>query len=93
MNWKVNTIANRDNRKRRPEGERPIRMTLVKGALEHSKPETEGVDTGRVEGENASGFLVAIQTARDSDGLRGAPSEEFARDYSVNLLPLHELIA
>jgi hypothetical protein len=71
MNWKVNTIADRDNEKRKPEDELPIRMTLVKGALERSKPETEGVDISRVEGEIASGFLVAIQTARDSDGLRG----------------------
>jgi two-component system KDP operon response regulator KdpE len=63
MNWKVNTIANRDNRKCRPEG------------------------------EIASSFLVAIQTMRDSDGLRGRSSEVVARDYSVNLLPLHELIA
>jgi two-component system KDP operon response regulator KdpE len=92
MNWKVNTMANRDNGRRRSEGELPIRMTLVKGALERSKPETKGVDISRVEGEIASGFLVAIQTVRDSDGLRGGPSEESARDYSVNLLPLHELI-
>ena len=86
MNWKVNTIADRDNEKRRPEGKLPIRMTLVEGALKRSKPETE------VEGEAASSFLVAIQTVRDSDGLRGRPSEAGARDYSVNLLPLHELI-
>ena len=34
-----------------------------------------------------------IQTVRDSDGLRGRPSEAVVRDYSVNLLPLHKLIA
>lgn len=93
MNWKVNTIANRDNRKCRPEGELPIRMTLVEGALKRSKPETEAVDISHVEGEIASSFLVAIQTMRGSDGLRGRSSEVVARDYSVNLLPLHELIA
>ena len=92
MNWKVNTIADRDNGKRRPEGKLPIRMTLVEGALDRSKPETEGVDISRMEGEAASSFLVAIQTERDSDGLRGRHSKAVARDYSLNLLPIHELI-
>src|ERR1700677_4418206 len=93
MNWKVNTIADQNNRKRRSEDELPIRMTLVKGPVERSKPETEGVDISRVEGEIASSFLVAIQTARDGDGLRGRPTAGAARDYSVSLLPLDELIA
>lgn len=92
MNWKVNTIADRDNGKRRPEGKLPIRMTLVEGALKRSKSETEGVDISHVEGEAASSFLVAIQTVRDSDGLRGRPSAAGTHDYSINLLPLHELI-
>jgi two-component system, OmpR family, KDP operon response regulator KdpE len=93
MNWKVNTIANHDNGKRTPEGELPIRMTLVKGTLDRTKSETEGVDISRAEGEIASGFLVAIQTAQDSDDLQGRPWEAVGPDYSVNLLPLHELIA
>jgi two-component system, OmpR family, KDP operon response regulator KdpE len=93
MNWKVNTIANRDNRKHRSKDELPIRMALVEPAIERSEPETEGIDISRVEVEIASSFLVAIQTARDSDGLRGMHSETAAGDYSVNLLPLHELIA
>jgi two-component system KDP operon response regulator KdpE len=92
MNWKVNTIADRDNGKRRPEGKLPIRMTLVEGALKRSKSETEGVDISHVEGEAASSFLVAIQAVRDSDGLRGRPSAAGTHDYSINLLPLHELI-
>jgi two-component system, OmpR family, KDP operon response regulator KdpE len=93
MNWKVNTIANRDNEKRRPEGELPIpTLILIERVLERSNPETEGVDISRVEREIASSFLVAIQTGRDSDGLRGRASEAVARDYSVNLLPLNELI-
>lgn len=91
MNWKVNTISNRDNRKLRPENELPIRMTLVDGSLKRSKLETEAV--GRVEAEITSNFLIAIQTRRGSDDLRGEPSETVARDYSVKLLPLHELIA
>jgi DNA-binding response OmpR family regulator len=94
MNWKVNTIANRDNGKLRPEKELPIRMTLVDRSLERSKLETEEVDIDRVEGEISSNFLVTIQASRDSDDLRGKPSEmAAAHDYSVNLLPLHELIA
>jgi two-component system, OmpR family, KDP operon response regulator KdpE len=93
MNWKVKTIANRDNRKRRLEGKPPARITLVKGALEHNKPETEGVDIGPMEDEIASSFVVAIQAARGSDGLRDGLTEAAARDFSVNLLPLHELIA
>ncbi|WP_433964654.1 winged helix-turn-helix domain-containing protein [Tunturiibacter gelidiferens] len=92
MNWKVNTIADRNNGKRKPEGELPIRMTLVEGTLARSKQETEGVDISRVEGEAASSFLVAIQTSRDDGGPRGRPSEAAARSYSVYLLPLHELI-
>jgi two-component system, OmpR family, KDP operon response regulator KdpE len=68
-------------------------MTLVKGALERGKPGTEGVDIRQVEGEIASSFLVAIQPSQDSDSLRGKPSEAAAGDYSVNLLPLHELVA
>ena len=89
MNSKVNTIANRDNRKRRSHGGRPIRMTLVKGAFERSKPETEEVYISRMEGGIAPSFLVAIQTVRDIDGLRGGPTEATTGDYSVNLLPLH----
>jgi two-component system KDP operon response regulator KdpE len=119
MNWKVNTIANRENGKRRPEGELPIRiasrgalsgvliaknperggtlalvgMTVAKGALERSGPKTEGVDISRMEAENTSSFLVAIQTVRDSDGLRGRSLEPVPRDLSVSLLTLHELVA
>jgi two-component system KDP operon response regulator KdpE len=93
MNWKVNTIANRDNGERRLECELPIRMTPVEGALERSKPETGSVDIRQVEGQIASSFLIAIHPARDHDGRQGRPSEAVTRDYSVNLLPLHELIA
>lgn len=93
MNWKVKTIANRDSGRRGPEGELPIRMTLVQGALGRSKPETVGVDISRVGGEIASSFLVAIQTARNSEGSPSRSSEAVARDYSANLLPFHELIA
>jgi DNA-binding response OmpR family regulator len=67
-------------------------MTLVQGALGRSKPETVRVDISRVEGEITSSFLVAIQTAR-SDGSPSRSSEAVARDYSVNLLPFHDLIA
>jgi two-component system, OmpR family, KDP operon response regulator KdpE len=119
MNWKVNAIANRENGKRRPEGELPIRIasrgalsgvriakspergealalvgkTVVKDALERSKPEIEEVDVSRVEAENTSSFVVAIQMGRDSDGLRGRSLEAVSRDLSVSLLPLHELVA
>jgi two-component system KDP operon response regulator KdpE len=92
MNWKANTIADRNNGKRRTEGKLPTRMTLVEGALKRSKPETEGVDISHVDGEAASSFLVAIQTVRESHSLPGKPSEAGGRDYSVNLFPLHELI-
>jgi two-component system, OmpR family, KDP operon response regulator KdpE len=119
MNWKVNTIANRENGKRRPEGELPIRiasrgalsgvliaknperggalalvgMTVVKGALERRGPKIKEVDISHVETENTSSFLVAIQTGRDSEGLRGRSFEAVSRDLSVSLLPLHELVA
>jgi DNA-binding response OmpR family regulator len=93
MNWKVNTIANRDNGKRRLAGEFPIRMTLVEGAIERTKQETEEAYISRVEGEIASSFLVVAQTARDSDGLQGGSLKAASRDFSLNLLPLHELIA
>jgi two-component system, OmpR family, KDP operon response regulator KdpE len=119
MNWKVNTIADREYGKCGPEGELPIRiasrgalsgartvksperggalalvgMTVVPGALERSEPETEGVDISRAEAENASSFLVAIQTGRDIDGLRGRSLEAASRDLAVSLLPLHELVA
>jgi DNA-binding response OmpR family regulator len=46
-----------------------------------------------VEGDIVSSLLVVIQTARHGDGIRGRPSEAVVRDYSVNLLPLHKLIA
>jgi two-component system, OmpR family, KDP operon response regulator KdpE len=85
MNWKVNTIANRDNGKRRPESKLPIRMTLVDRAL-------EGVDLSRVEGEIVSSCLVAIQAGRNSDG-QSRTSDMAAYDYSESLSPLHELIA
>jgi two-component system, OmpR family, KDP operon response regulator KdpE len=93
MNWKVNTITNRNNGKCEPEGELPIRLTLVEDALERSEPETEGVYIGRVERDIVSSFLVAVQTAPLGDGIRGRSSATGVRDYSVNLLPLHELIA
>jgi DNA-binding response OmpR family regulator len=70
-----------------------VDKTVVKGVLEHSKPEIEEVDISRVEGESASSFLVAIQTARDSDVPGGRSLEAVSRDFSLNLLPLHELIA
>jgi two-component system KDP operon response regulator KdpE len=93
MRSKANTIANRDDGKRRLEGGLPIRMTLVEGAPGRSKLETEGIVISSVGGEIASSVLVAIQTGQDSGGLRAGPSEAATRDYSVNLLPLHELIA
>jgi two-component system KDP operon response regulator KdpE len=119
MNWKSTTIANRENGKRGPEGELPIRiaslgapsgsrtfksperggasahvgMTVNKGALKQSRPATGEVDINRAEGENASSFLVAIQTGRDSGILRGRSLDAVSRDFSVNLLPLHELVA
>jgi DNA-binding response OmpR family regulator len=93
MDWKVDTIANRDDGKRRPEGELPIlKMILIERMLERSNSESEEHDIGHVEHEVASSFLVAIQAGRDSDGLRGRLSEAVARDYAVNLLPLNEVI-
>lgn len=93
MNWKIDTIANSDNGKRGPEGELPIpKMILIERMLERRNPETEERDVSHVEHEIASSFLVAIQTGRDSDGLRGRLSEAIARDYVVNLLPLNEVI-
>jgi DNA-binding response OmpR family regulator len=93
MNWKIDTVATRDSGERGPEGELPIRMTLVEAAIERSKRETEGVDLKAVEGQTASSFLIAIHPARDHDDPQGRPSEVVTHDYSVNLLPIHELIA
>jgi two-component system, OmpR family, KDP operon response regulator KdpE len=93
MNWKVKTIANRNSGKRNPEVQLPIGMTLVQGALGRSKPETAGVDIRHVEGEIASSFLIAVHTPRDSDGPLDRSSEAVALDYSIDLLPFHELIA
>jgi len=39
------------------------------------------------------GFVVAIQTARNSDSTRNRSLDAVSRDFSVNLLPLHDLIA
>jgi two-component system KDP operon response regulator KdpE len=68
-------------------------MTLAKSALECSEPETKGVDISRANGEIAPSFLVAIHAARDHNGLHGRPSEVVACEYSVNLVPVHELIS
>ncbi|WP_353067642.1 response regulator transcription factor [Tunturibacter psychrotolerans] len=68
-------------------------MTLVQGARGRSKPETVGVDISPLEGAISSSFLVAIHTPRDSHGPLDRSSEAVARDYSIDLLPFHELIA
>jgi two-component system KDP operon response regulator KdpE len=70
-----------------------VGTTAVNRALDHGKSGTPELDISRVKVESASSILVAIQTARNGDGLRDERSEVVTHDYSVNLISLHELIA
>jgi DNA-binding winged helix-turn-helix (wHTH) protein len=69
-----------------------VEMRPLELALETSKPETEGVDVSDVKC-GASSFNVATQTTRASNHVPGTHSALVVGDFSLDLMPLHELLS
>jgi hypothetical protein len=59
----------------------------------NDQPGAGGTDFGHIRSGSAPSFLIATSTMQDGESQQRNPSDAKSKDFSINLLPLRDLIA